>query len=61
MNLQLIQNKGLRLVYKVKLEKDPVMNTAQLHVKSNCMFLSKRRDIHLLFLCIYIVKNRILC
>ena len=46
--LQLIQNKCLRLIYKVKLEANPVYNTEQLHEKSNCKLLAIRRDMHLL-------------
>ena len=47
--LQFLQNKALRLVYKVKLEANPLYNTVQLHDKSECMYLFIRRDIHLLF------------
>ena len=47
--LQYLQNKGLRSVYKVKLEAHPLYNTVQMHVKSECMYLKDRRDIHLIF------------
>ena len=47
--IQSLQNKALRMVYKVKLEANPLYNTIQLHEKSGCMFLNIRRDIHLLF------------
>ena len=47
--LQSLQNKALRMVYKVKLEAHPLYNTVQLHEKSECLFLHVRRDIHLLF------------
>ena len=47
--LQYIQNKSLRIIYKVKLEEFPLMTTAQLHDSSKCMVLEKRRKIHLLF------------
>ena len=46
--LQLIQNKALRIIYKVKLEANPLYNTDQLHAKSKCFYLNVRRDIHLL-------------
>ena len=46
--LQLLQNKGLRSVYKVKLGKDPRYNTDQLHAEGKCMLLADRRDLHLL-------------
>ena len=47
--LQLVQNKCLRLVYKVKLEKDPVMTTDAILENSKCKKLIDRRDMHLLF------------
>ena len=47
--LQYLQNKGLRTVYKVKLEENPLMNTMQLHDTSKCLYLDHRRDMHLLF------------
>ena len=47
--LQFLQNKALRMVYKVRLEANPLYNTNQLHVISECLFLTKRRDIHLIF------------
>ena len=47
--LQYIQNKSLRIIYKVKLEEFPLMTTTQLHDESKCMLLEKRRKIHLLF------------
>ena len=47
--LQYIQNKSLHIVYKVKLEKNPLMTTEQTHATSGCLFLDKRRKIHLIF------------
>ena len=47
--LQLLQNKGLRMVYGVKLGANPKYNTAELHEISGCKYLSVRRDMHLLF------------
>ena len=47
--LQLLQNKGLRTVYKVRLEQHPAKTTEQMHREGNIMLLEKRRDIHLLF------------
>ena len=49
LDLQRLQNKGLRVVYKVKLEKNPDLNTEELHVKSGCEKLVYRRDKHLLY------------
>ena len=46
--LQLMQNRCLRLVYRVKLEAHPTFTTVQLHVKGNCRMLELRRDMHLL-------------
>ena len=46
--LQLLQNKALRCVYKVKLGKNPEYNTVRLHEKSKCTLLEVRREIHLL-------------
>ena len=48
-DLQYLQNKGLRMVYGVKLEANPKYNTVRLHELSECKFLVVRRDIHLLF------------
>ena len=47
--LQLLQNKALRLVYRVKLEQNPTHNTDQLHILASCSKLFIRRDMHLLF------------
>ena len=47
--LQLIQNKALWGVYKIKLGKNPEFNTQQLHEKAKCQDLDNRRDMHLLF------------
>ena len=47
--LQLIQNKALRVVFNVKLGKNPEFNTQQLHEKGKCQDLNVRRDMHLLF------------
>ena len=47
--LQSLQNKVLRMVYKVKLEAHPLYNTVQLHEKGDCLFLNTRCDIRLLF------------
>ena len=55
--LQLIQNKALRIVYEVKLEANPTYNTNQLHVKSKCFYLEARRDIHLLSYAYSLAQN----
>ena len=55
--LQGLQNKGLRTVYKVKLQKNPVMNTEQLHNVSKCLKLIDRRDRHLLFYAYTLAQN----
>ena len=47
--LQYIQNKSLRIIHKVKIEEFPLMTMAQMHDNSKCLFLEKRRKIHLLF------------
>ena len=47
-DLQYIQNKALRCIYKVKLEEYPRLNTIQLHEESNCKQLMLRA----VFLCI---------
>ena len=57
--LQLIQNKALRSVYKVRLEKNPKFTTDQLHEKSRCQKLCDRRDLHLVILCTYTVPKMI--
>ena len=48
-DLQYLQNRGLRSVYKIKLEKNPGMTTDQLHNESKCNLLGCRRDMHLLY------------
>ena len=55
--LQFIQNKSLRIIYKVKLEKNPIMTTDQTHAASGCLLLEKRRKIHLLFYAFTLSKN----
>ena len=55
--LQLIQNKALRVIYNVKLGKNPEFNTVQLHKKGNCQELNTRRDMHLLFYAFSLAKN----
>ena len=46
---QLLQNKALRIIYKVKLEPHPVLTMLQTHANSSLRFLERRRDIHLLY------------
>ena len=54
-----MQNKCLRLIYKVKLEAHPTFNTDQLHVKGCCKPLDIRRDMHLLSYA-FSLKNNLL-
>ena len=46
--LQLVQNKALRLAYNVRLGPNPKFNTTQLHTKAKLKPLKERRIIHLL-------------
>ena len=46
--IQLVQNKALRTVYRVKLGKNPRYTTRQMRAKGGCMALNHRRRIHLL-------------
>ena len=43
-----MQNKCLRIIHKVKVEKDPLYNTVELHKLTKCRVLTDRRSIHLL-------------
>ena len=56
LELQYIQNKCFRIIYKVKIEKDPLYNTNKLHKLTKCKFLSDRRAIHLLFYAYQLAK-----
>ena len=49
LELQYIQNKCFRIIYKIKIEKDPLYTTVELHRLTKCKMLADRRSIHLLF------------
>ena len=54
---QLLQNKALRTVYKIKLGPNPALNTDQLHTKAKCHKLRKRCDMHTLFFAFTLKAN----
>ena len=47
--LQLVQNKSLRTTYKVKLGRNPIYTTGELHELSRCKTVIQRRDLHAIF------------
>ena len=55
--LQLIQNRALRIAYKVKLEENPTHTTVELQRLSGCKVLEDRRDVHLLIYAFDIRNN----
>ena len=55
--LQYLQNKALRTVYKVKLGKNPRLNTIMLHNESRCSSPSDRRYMQLLSFAHTLTKN----
>ena len=47
--LQLVHNRAMRIIYKVKLEEFPLYTTTQMQQMGKCVPLAQRRDMHLLF------------
>ena len=47
--LQFVQNKSLRTTYKVKLGRNPIYTTGELHELSRCKTVIQRRDLHAIF------------
>jgi hypothetical protein len=45
--LQLLQNRALRVIYKVALKKDPLFTLPEMHAKANLLLLKDRRDLHM--------------